>query len=61
MYLVGRSDMKRALGGPRRRREDTIRIDLREVGWEDVDWIHLDQNMDQLRDLVNTVMNCRVP
>jgi len=34
--------------------------DPRETGWEDVDWMHLAQNRDQWRALVNTVMNLRV-
>jgi len=37
-----------------------VRIDLREIGWEDVDWMHLTQDSDQWRVLVNTVMNHRV-
>jgi hypothetical protein len=28
------------------RDEDNIRMDLREMGWEDVDWIHLAQDRD---------------
>ena len=36
-------------------------MDLREVGWEGMDWIDLDQNRDRLRALVNAVMNLRVP
>jgi hypothetical protein len=39
--LIGNPEWKRPLGRPRRRWEDNIRIDLREVGWENVDWIHL--------------------
>jgi hypothetical protein len=38
---------------------DNIKMDLREMGWDD--WIDLAQDRDQLRDLVNTVMNFRVP
>jgi hypothetical protein len=34
-------------GRPRRRCVDNIRMDLREIGWEDVDWIHLAQDRDQ--------------
>jgi hypothetical protein len=45
----------------RRRREDNIRMDLMEIGWEGVDWIHLAQDRDQWRAVVNTVMNLRVP
>jgi len=44
-----------------RRCEDNIRIDLREVGWEDVDWIHLAQDRNEWWDLVNMVLNLRVP
>jgi hypothetical protein len=36
-------------------------MDLREIGWGGMDWIDLAQDMDQWRDLVNTVMNLRVP
>jgi hypothetical protein len=36
-------------------------MDLREIGWDGMDWIHLAQNMDQGRALVNTIMNLRVP
>jgi hypothetical protein len=35
-------------------------MDLREIGWDGVDWIELTQIRDQWRDLVNTVMNLRV-
>jgi hypothetical protein len=41
--------------------EDNIKMDLREIGFEDVDWIHLAQDRDRWRSLVNTVMNLRVP
>jgi hypothetical protein len=58
--LAGKPEGKRPLGRPRRRWED-IRIDLRETGWEGVDWIHLAQDRDLWRALVNTVMNLRVP
>jgi hypothetical protein len=58
--LVGKPEGKRPLGRPRRRWEDNIRIDLREIGWGGVDWIDLAQDRDQWRGLVNTVMNLRV-
>jgi hypothetical protein len=48
-------------GRPTRGWEDNIRMYLREIGWEDVDWIHLAWNRDQWRAFVNTVMNVRVP
>jgi hypothetical protein len=40
---------------------DNIEMDLRELGWNDMDWIDLAQDRDQWRALVNTVMNLRVP
>jgi hypothetical protein len=59
--LVGKPEGKRQLGRPRRRLVDNIRMDLGEVGWGDVDWIGLDQDMDMWRALVNLVMNLRAP
>jgi hypothetical protein len=43
-----------------RRWEDNIKMDLREIGLEGVDWIQLTQDNDQWRAVVNTVMNLRV-
>jgi hypothetical protein len=43
-----------------RRWEDNIRIDLRKTGWEDVDWMHLVQDIDDWRAVVNVVMNVQV-
>jgi hypothetical protein len=40
---------------------DNIKIDLREIGCNDMDWIYLAQDRDQWRALVSTVMNLRVP
>jgi hypothetical protein len=45
--LVVESEGKRSLGRPRLRWKDNIKIDLREVGFGDVDWIHLAQDMDK--------------
>jgi hypothetical protein len=59
--LVGKPDWKRALGKPRRRREDNIKIDLQEVGCGDMDWIELAQNRDIWLGLLTAVMNLRVP
>jgi hypothetical protein len=42
-------------------RVDNIKMDLREIGWDGVDWVDLAQVRDQWRALVNTVMNLRVP
>jgi hypothetical protein len=59
--LVGKPEGKRPLGRPRRMWEDNIKMDLREIGWGGMDWINLAQDRDQLRALVNTVMNLPVP
>jgi hypothetical protein len=59
--LVGRPEGWRPLGTPRRRWEDNINMDLREIGFGDVDWIHCAQDRDRWRAVVNTVMNLRVP
>jgi len=58
--LVGKPEGKRTLGKPRRRWEDNIKMDLREVGGGG-DWMDLTQDRDKWRALVNTVMNFRVP
>jgi hypothetical protein len=58
---VGKPEGKRPLGRPRCRREDIIKIGLREIGWGGMDWIDPLQDRDQWRALVNTVMNLRVP
>jgi hypothetical protein len=47
----------RPLGRPRFKWEDGIRMDLRDIGWGDVEWIHLAQDRDQWQALVNAVMN----
>jgi hypothetical protein len=59
--LVGKPERKRPLGRPRRRWEDSVRMDLREIGWGGMDWIDLAQDSDQWRALVNTIINLRVP
>jgi hypothetical protein len=59
--LVGKLEGRRPLGRPRRRSVDNIKIYLREIGWDGVDWIDLAEDRNQWRALVNTVMNLRVP
>jgi hypothetical protein len=59
--LVGNREGKRPLGRPRRRWVNTIKMGLREIGWDVMDWIDLAQDRDQWRVLVNAVMNLRVP
>jgi hypothetical protein len=55
--LVGKPEGKRPLGRPRRRWEDGVRMDLREIG---LDWIRLAQGRDRWRAVVSAVMNLRV-
>jgi hypothetical protein len=59
--LVGNPEGKRPLGRPRCRWVDNIKMNLREIGWDGIDWIDLAQNRDQWRALVNTIMNLWVP
>jgi hypothetical protein len=60
---VGKPEGSRPLGKSRRWWVDNIKMVLREIGWDGMDWIDLarDLNMDRWRALVNTVMNLRVP
>jgi hypothetical protein len=55
--LVGKPEGKRPRGRPRHREEDNIRMDLKEIVWEGLDWMHLAQDRDQWQSLVNTVMH----
>jgi hypothetical protein len=57
--LVGKPEGKRPLG--RRRWMGSIKMDLREIGRDGMDWIYVAQHRDQWNALVNTVMNLRVP
>jgi hypothetical protein len=59
--LVGRPEGKRPLGRPRRKLEDNIKMDLRKIGLDGVNWIYLAQDRDQWWGPVDTVMNLRVP
>jgi hypothetical protein len=59
--LVGKSEGNRPVGGLGCRWEDNIRMDLKDIGWEVVDWMHLDQDRNQWWDVVNTVVNFPVP
>jgi hypothetical protein len=58
--LVGKPEGKRPLGRPRRRWKDEVRMDLREIGLGDVDWIRLAQDRYRWRAVVSEVMNLRV-
>jgi hypothetical protein len=59
--LLGRPEGKRPLGRHRRRWENNIKMDLREIGINGANWIRLAQDRVQWRAFVNTVMNLRVP
>jgi len=59
--LVGEREGKRLLGRPSRRWEDNIKMDLQEVGCGGMDWSDVTQDRGRWRDLVNAVMNLRVP
>jgi hypothetical protein len=58
--LVGKPEGKRPLGRPKRRWEEWIRMDVREIDWGAVEWIHLAQDREPWRALVNAVMNLRI-
>jgi hypothetical protein len=53
--LVGKAEEKTPLGRPRRRWVDNMKMCIREIGWDGINWI------DQWRALVNTVINLRIP
>jgi hypothetical protein len=59
-FIYAYPEGKRPLGRPRRRSEDIIKMDVREIGLGGMDWIDLALDRDQWRALVSTVMNLRV-
>jgi len=59
--LVGKPEGKRLLGRLRRRWEDNSKMDLQEVGFGGMDWIELDQDRECWRELVNAILDLRVP
>jgi hypothetical protein len=59
--LVGKAEGKIPLRRPRRRWEDNIKMDIRDIGWGSMDWIDLTQDRGKWRALVYMVMNLRVP
>jgi hypothetical protein len=46
-FLVRKTEGKKPLGRPRSRWEGNIKVDLREIGWDDMEWIHLAQDRDK--------------
>jgi hypothetical protein len=61
IMLAGKLERKRPVGRPRCSCMDNIKMDLREIRWDGVDWIDMAQDRDQWSALVNTVLNLRVP
>jgi hypothetical protein len=61
MVLFGWPKSKKPLGRPRRRWEDNIEMDLREIGIDEANWIRLAQDRVQWQSFVNTETNLRVP
>jgi hypothetical protein len=59
--LVRKPERRRPLRRQRRRWVDNIKMDLRQIGWDGMDWIDLAQDRNQWRALVNTVMDLLVP
>jgi hypothetical protein len=57
----GKPEGKKPITRPRHRWENDIKIDVRQIEWDGMDWFDLLQDGDNLRALVNTVMNLRVP
>jgi hypothetical protein len=59
--LVAKPEGKRPLARTRRRWVDNIKMVLRVIGWDGMDWIDRAQDSDRWRALVNTIINLRVP
>jgi hypothetical protein len=59
--LVGKTEGKKLLGGPRQRWEDNTKMDLMELGWKGLDWIGLAQDIDRWWAVMNKINNPHVP
>jgi hypothetical protein len=59
--LVGKPEGKRPQERHRRRWVDNIKMDLREIDWDGVDWTNMAQDRDQWKVLVNTALHLQVP
>jgi hypothetical protein len=58
---MGKPEGKRPLRKPRHRCEDNIEIDLREAGWGGMVWVHMAEDGEHWRVVVNTIINFRAP
>ena len=59
--LIGKPAGKRPLGRPRRRLEDNIRMDLKEIGIDTWNWVDSTQDRDYWRTILNVALILRVP
>jgi hypothetical protein len=59
--LVAKPEGKKTLGKTRRRWDDNIETNLKEIGWESVEWIHVARDRGKCRALLNTVVNLQNP
>jgi hypothetical protein len=59
--LVGRPEGKRPLGRPRRKWDDNIKVDIRKMGIDGLNWIRLAQDGVHWPTFINTLMNLQVP
>jgi hypothetical protein len=55
------SQKERTTGKTKTRWVNKIKMDLREIGWDGVDCMHMAQDREEWKALVNTVLNLRVP
>jgi len=55
--LIKKPEEKKSVGRPRHIWKDNIKVDLKGISWDSVDWIHLAQDRDQWQAVMNTVMN----
>jgi hypothetical protein len=60
-HLAGKAEGKKPLERSRHIWEDNTEMDLKAIGWEDVDWFNLAKDRSQWRAVVNTIMNFRDP
>ena len=57
---MGRPQVKRSFGSPRRRKENNIKMDLKETGWETIEWNYLAWDKNKSQAFVNAVINLEV-